>query len=88
MIFCGISEHWLFEKDLHFLAKIDNLYNSYTVLDNDLKHPGSRRVGKGGVAILWHIKYDKNIYPLPIDYDRVIGARFETETGVFFFQPY
>ena len=56
---CGISEHWLYEKDLHFLNQIDNYYNSYAVSDNDLKLPGRRRVGKGGVAILWHRKHDK-----------------------------
>lgn len=44
---CGISEHWLYEKDLHFLNQIDNYYNSYAVSDNDLKLPGSRKVGKG-----------------------------------------
>ena len=53
---CGISEHWLYEKDLNFLNEIDNNYISYAVSDNDLKYPGKRRVGKGGVAILWHKK--------------------------------
>ena len=34
--FCGISEHWLYHKDLHFLDKINNNYISYGTADKDL----------------------------------------------------
>ena len=53
---CGISEHWLYEKNLYFLESLDNNYKSYAVSDFDLKRPSNRKVGKGGVAILWHDK--------------------------------
>ena len=87
---CGISEHWLYEKDLNFLNVIDNNYISYAVSDNDLKYPGKRRVGKGGVAILWHKKHSKKVFPLSTDDDRILGIRYEltpTECA-FFFQVY
>ncbi len=51
---CGISEHWRFEHDLQFLDSINNKYSSYSVADPDLMIPSHRRVGKGGIGILWH----------------------------------
>ena len=44
---CGVSEHWLYEKDLTFLNQLDKCYSSFAVSDSDLKNPSSRRVGKG-----------------------------------------
>ena len=87
---CGISKHWLYEKDLNFLNEINNNYISYAVSDNDLKYPGKRRVGKGGVAILWHKKHSNKVFPLSNDDDRILGIRYEltpTECA-FFFQVY
>ncbi|MEW8561249.1 MAG: hypothetical protein AB2541_04060 [Candidatus Thiodiazotropha sp.] len=87
---CGISEHWLYEKDLSFLYLIDNCYNSHAVSDWDLKRPSKRRVGKGGVAILWHRKHHNKISPLLFDDDRIVGIKFEinTDNFIFFFQLY
>ena len=87
---CGISEHWLYEKDLQFLNQLDNSYISYAVADSDLKCPSKRRVGKGGVALLWHRKYDRCISPLSLDDDRIIGIKFEvnTENCIYFIQVY
>ena len=56
--FCGISEHWLY---LHFLDKINNNYISYGTVDKDLLLPVYRKVGKGGVALLWNRKFHKYI---------------------------
>ena len=53
---CGISEHWLYEKDLMFFNKLDGNYKSHAVADISLNFPGRRKVGKGGVAILWRKK--------------------------------
>ena len=80
---CGISEHWLYEKDLQFLNQLDI---SYAVADSDLKCPSKRRMGKGGVALLWHRKYDRCISPLSLDDDRIIGIKFEvnTENCIYF----
>lgn len=87
---CGISEHWLFEKDLHFLEQVDSNYRSHAVSDASLQIPGRRRVGKGGVAILWHKKYDRNITPLSLDDDRIIGIKFvvNSSLSIYFFQMY
>lgn len=87
---CGISEHWLYEKDLIFLNQIDSNYKSHAVSDFDLKYPGRRRVGKGGVALLWHRKYDGSVTPLSFDDDKIIGIKLEISPSVyvFFFQIY
>ncbi|MEW8562290.1 MAG: hypothetical protein AB2541_09300, partial [Candidatus Thiodiazotropha sp.] len=88
--FCGISEHWLFEKNLHFLSELDRNYNSHGVCDSDLKLPSQRRVGKGGVAILWHKKHENNVYPLNIDDDRIVGIKYEINTtcSIYLIQVY
>ncbi|MEW8546461.1 MAG: reverse transcriptase domain-containing protein, partial [Candidatus Thiodiazotropha sp.] len=87
---CGISEHWLYEKDLSFLNQIDKYYRSFAVSDTDLQRPSNRRVGKGGVAFLWHIKHNNRISPLLLDDDRIIGIKYEicTDNIIFFFQTY
>lgn len=74
---CGISEHWLFEKDIFFLDKIDPAYVSHSVSDNDLKLPNNRKVGKGGVAILWNKQLSNKISILQIDSDRIVGVQYE-----------
>ena len=87
---CGISEHWLYEKDLHFFDEMDSNYRSDAVSDVSLNFPGRRRVGKGGVAILWHQKHDQNIVPLYIDDDRIIGIKYNCMSNcvIYFFQMY
>lgn len=87
---CGISEHWLYEKDLVFLDQIDSNYKSHAVSDFDLMSPGRIRVGKGGVAILWHRKLDNSVTALSFDDDKIIGIKFEINplTYVYFFQIY
>ena len=87
---CGIAEHWLYEKDLHFLNQIDSNYHCHAVSDFSLRFPGRRRVGKGGVAILWHKKHNANIVPLFFDDDRIIGVKFvlNHNCSFCFFQVY
>ena len=41
---CGISEHWLFERDLHFLGKIHNDLKYHAVSDKHLNSMDSRTV--------------------------------------------
>ena len=71
----GICEHWLFEKDLHFLNTFSNLYSSYAVSDKDLAFNGNCRTGKGGVAILWKKKYDSCVTQLPFICDKILGIQ-------------
>ena len=87
---CGISEHWLYEKNLYFLESLDNNYKSYAVSDFDLKRPSSRKVGKGGVAILWHDKINKCVTPIELDDDRIVGIQvmLDTDNFMYFFQVY
>ncbi len=88
--FCGISEHWLMDKTNDFLNMLDNNYKNVTVIDNECKHPYKRRSGKGGVALLWHAKYDRLVSVIPIDDDRVVGIQFNLGGGdfLFIFQVY
>ena len=71
--FCGISEHWLYNYNLHLIDAIDNRLKSHAVSDFDLVNSSRRGVGKGGVCIMWHVKYDKYITPLTIDDDIIVG---------------
>ena len=41
--------------------------------DGDLKSPSNRRVGKGGVAILWHRKHHNKTSLLFFEDDMIIG---------------
>ena len=87
---CGVSEHWLRDRDLHFLDCIDNMYISHAVSDLDLCEPSNRKVGKGGVCILWKRTLDKIINPLLIDDDRIVGIQIQVSPDelVHIFQVY
>ena len=87
---CGISEHWLYEKDLYFLKSIDTKYKCHAVSDFSLKLPSNRKVGKGGVALLWHNKWDNKVTPIDIDDDRIIGIELliDSSNYCFIFQVY
>ena len=87
---CGISEHWLYEKDLYFLECIDKSYKSHAVCDSSLNLPSTRRVGKGGVAIFWHKRLDCYVSPLLIEEDRIVGVQLELfpYEYIFIFQVY
>ena len=74
---CGISEHWLFPSNVHFLESLTSRYNVYAKCDNDLTITSPRRVGKGGVALMWNKRLDNYIVPLPIDDDRLIGLQLQ-----------
>jgi hypothetical protein len=72
---CGIAEHWLYEKDLHFLDSVNKDYTSYAVSDNDLVLPLFRKRAKGGVALLWKHSLDSRVAHMDIIDDRIIGIR-------------
>jgi len=40
-----------------------------------------RKVGNGGVAIMWQRKKDDWIVPLNINSDRIVGIQFEHNPG-------
>lgn len=87
---CGISEHWLCEKDILFLDSIDNQYSWYATYDHDLSIVSQRKVGKGGVCLLWNKRLSNVISPVPIDDDRIIGLQINLgmHNLIFVFQVY
>ena len=80
----GISEHWLNYSNLHFLNSIHKDYIPYGVVDKELSLPGRRTVGKGGVAILWHISLNDYISTLGIDSNRICGIQYKVTSFMFF----
>jgi len=83
---CGISEHWLLPNNLHFLGCISSDYRYHAVCDKDVNvYNCKRKVGEGGVSILWHQKYDDCIVPLNIDSDRIVGIQFEHNPRQFMY---
>ncbi len=82
---CGLSEHWLYEHDLHFFNRLDSGYKSYAIADSDLMLPSRRRVGKGGVAFMWKVDLDQYVVPIPMDDDRIICLQFEVTRGVYMY---
>ena len=90
---CGIAEHWLlwlYERDLNFINNMDTMYSSIATSDNDLLIPASRRVGRGGVYLLWHTKLNNFVTPIPCNCDIIIDfqVQFCKNKFVFIFQAY
>ena len=72
----GLSEHWLSDCNMHFLGSINCDYIAFGVSDRDLRIPSSRRIGKGGVALMWHQSISSRISLLDIGCDRVCGIQY------------
>lgn len=87
---CGISEHWLYPHNIHFLGSISSDFNYHAVCDSDLSTASNRKVGKGGAAILWHRSLDHRVVPISIDSDRIVGIQLELLPGqlIYIFQVY
>ena len=87
---CGISEHWLYPTDLHFLNSINPNYTSLGICDSDLNVYRNRSVGKGGVALLWKKKLNQSISPLCIESDKIVGIQLQLsrDTFVYILQVY
>lgn len=58
---CGVCEQWLYKKDLHFLESVNSSYSYSAVSDFDLERPSRRKVGKGGVALVWKRSIDSRV---------------------------
>ena len=82
---CGISEHFLMPQNVHFIDTLISDYKFTVTCDNSLSPWSKRRVGKGGVALMWHKRYDSCIVPLQIESDRVCGIQFQTSPGEYWF---
>ena len=81
----GLSEHWLYRHSLHCLQAIHNSSNCFGVCNNALNTPSNRRVGKGGVAILWHRSLDNQVSPLDIDSDRICGIQYRVSPNIHYY---
>ena len=66
------------------------MYSSVSTFDKDLLLPSSRRVGKGGVCLLWHKKLNNLITPITCNNDRIIGIQLQCSEHnfVYVFQVY
>jgi hypothetical protein len=86
----GISEHWLYRKDLHILDNINNIYISFSVSNPDLDMPSLRRMGKGGLAMLWPKKWNSHITSLDIVSKYFIGIQImiKPKTYIILLQIY
>ena len=83
----GISEHWLFPSDIHFLNCIHPDYTSSGISNSSLHSSTGRNVRKGGVAFLWKRELNYKICPLSLESDRVIGVQVQksqNEYNLFF----
>jgi len=88
---CGISEHWLYPHNMFFLDCISSDYNCHGVCDKDLYWTNERRkVGKGGVCIMWRKQLDNFIVPLSIESDRIVGIQLQLLNNqyIYMFQVY
>ena len=86
-VFCLANELyiWLYRHNLPFLQAIHNSYNCFGVCDNALNTPSNRRVGKGGVAILWHRSLDNQVSPLDIDSDHICGIQYRVSPNIHYY---
>ena len=82
--FFGISEHWLYPQNLHFLDTIHRDYTGFGVCDNDLMSISRRKVGKGVAALLWHRALNDIVTPLDIDSDRICDVQFRFNENLFY----
>ena len=80
----GISEHWLFNHNMHFLDSINSKYTGFGIADNSLLFNNSRNIGKGGVALLWHKSMSTCISSLDIDSDRICGIQLTWSNVCFY----
>ena len=79
----GLSEHWLSDCNMHFLGSINCDYIAFGVSDRDLRIPSSRRVGKGGVALMWHKSISSRVSLLDIESDRICGIQYRLSKNNF-----
>ena len=80
----GISEHRLFNHNMHFLDSINSEYTGFGIADNSLILNNNRNIGKGGVALLWHRSMSSFISPLDIDSDRICGIQLTLRNVHFY----
>ncbi len=86
---CGISEHWLLPENKSALYSFNNDYTSYVVTASDVSGLSNRRVGKGGVAFLWHRRVGKMVKIIDIDDDMVVVLKLVMPTiNIYFIQVY
>jgi len=85
---CGLSEHWLQPHNIHFLDYLSSDYCVNASCDSDLQLDGiysKRRIGKGGVAIMWYEKHANSVTPLCIDDNRIIGVQYQVSASQFLY---
>ena len=83
--FCGLSEHWLFRHNLHVLNSINNKYTYYAMSDPDLDYISNRKVGKGGLCIMWKKSLSSRVSTLTLNCNSIIGVQFMYSPGCYYY---
>ena len=81
---CGLSEHWLQPHNIHFLDSLSSDYCVHASCARDVQLDGiysTIRIGKGGVAIMWHKKHNNSVTPLCINDDIIIGVQYQVSAS-------
>ena len=72
----AIAEHWLFEEQLGKLEHLTNAYTGFGVASQNNPDILSGQRAHGGVGMLWKTSLTSLASKLPIDCDRIVGAKF------------
>ena len=75
--------HWLTDSNMHLSETINRNYTGFGVSDNELRIVGARRIGKGGIAIMWHNSISRRISCLDIESDRICGIQIRINRNNF-----
>ena len=59
-----------------FIHSINSDYTEFAVCGYDLHTPTGRKLGKGGVDLMWQRALTARIIPLDIDSDRICGIQY------------
>ena len=70
-----INEHKLLPYNKSFIDSIDRQFTALTKCDTSTEQYGMLKCDKAGVSIMYHKRLSKNIEPIEIYSDRIIGIK-------------
>ena len=74
----ALSEHWLFEEQLHKISNYSCDFTGYGIASQSNPDILSGRRGHGEIGILWSTAFSDFASPLSIDSDRITGVKLTT----------
>ena len=75
-----LQETWLARQDLHCINTISSNVHGIGVSTTDLRDGLLSGHPPGGVAVLWHTKWENNIKPLDFNLDWCVGIEITTDS--------